>query len=427
MSFYNPDELERFYQIDSTLYKKLDVKRGLRNVDGSGVLAGLTKISSVKGFDKTANGITPVEGELRYRGHLVDDLIDQFKGSACVFEQVAALLLTGTILDTDRLETFKLMLAQKRQVTELMLEHQIKAVPHHNVMNKCQALIASLGQDDKDLDEITLEENIAKAMRIIAVFPNLVAYTYLANFKENPHFVEAKADQKLAHAFLYVLREGGEVSEVERHTLDLCLALHAEHGGGNNSSFTTHVVSSTGANMYAALSAAMGSLSGPLHGGANQKVMEMMDVIKVSVSNWQDKEEIKQVLKAILQKKVGDGSGKIYGLGHAVYTKSDPRAVILKDQAKALAKEKGREAEYALYETIEVLGPEVFYEFKGDSKAICANVDFYSGFVYDCLNIPKEVYTPMFAMARMVGWASHMCEEFVSGRRVIRPGYKFVD
>ena len=264
-------------------------------------------------------------------------------------------------------------------------------------------------------------------MRIIAVFPNLVAYTYLANFKDNPQFIEAKSDQKLAHAFLYVLREGGNVNEVEYHTLDLCLALHAEHGGGNNSSFTTHVVSSTGANMYAALSAAMGSLSGPLHGGANQKVMEMMDVVKDQVSDWQNKDEIKAYLKAILQKKAGDGSGKIYGLGHAVYTKSDPRAVILKDQAKKLAQEKNRLDEFALYEAIEKLGPEVFYELKGEKKIICANVDFYSGFVYDCLNIPKEVYTPMFAMARMAGWASHMCEEFVSGRRVIRPGYKFVD
>ena len=412
--------------INNDLYSEFDVKRGLRNQDGSGVLAGLSKISSVLGSEKSNGTLTPIEGKLKYRGIPIQSLADEPVTRFRRFEKAIYLLLVGQQAGADALDRFAQLVASKRQLSNQIVDHTIKAIPSKNVMNKLQTVVSALYTEDENPENIDPFENFVKSINIISKLPTIVAYAYLSAYKTNATYVLPPMDMSTSEAFLYMLREGRESSDLEKEILDLSLLLHAEHGGGNNSTFTTYVVTSSGTDVYAAITSAIGSLKGPLHGAANKKVMDMMSDIKAHVANWDDVSELREYLGKIIRKETYDRSGKLYGLGHAVYTKSDPRAEILKVKAEELAKEKDRMAEYNLYRLIEEEGPKVFQEVKGSDKVISPNVDFFSGFVYDCLDIPREVYTPLFAMARSAGWCAHRIEEILSGKRVIRPGYKFV-
>ncbi len=414
--------------IEEPIYADYDVKRGLRNKDGSGVIAGLTRISSVIGARQIDGMVERVEGILKYRGIPIEDIINQFNDqSRFCFETVSFLLLTGKMPTAKDLAELKTFFSDHRPIPKDILDNIIKGLPSKDIMNKLQNAVCGLYGFDADPDSNDAFENFLKTLSLTAKFPTIIAYSYLAAHKKNPKFVTPKPDMSLAEGFLYMLSEGKKPSVLEAHILDLCLVLHAEHGGGNNSAFATYVVTSSGSDVYSAITAAIGSLKGPLHGAANSKVMKMIADIKQHLGKeWADLPKLRKYLNAMLQKKAYDQSGKIYGLGHAVYTKSDPRAIILLKRAHLLAKQVKREKELQLYINIAKEGPKEFQKLKGHEKTIAPNVDFYSGFVYDCLGIPKEIYTPIFAMARIVGWASHRIEEILSGKRIIRPGFKYV-
>jgi citrate synthase len=413
--------------VNQDAYKKFEVKRGLRNADGSGVLAGLSHISSVVGFHKIEGDMIPVDGVLKLRGIPLDELISQFKvGERYCFEKVCFLLLVGRLPSTDEFEAFLSYIRDHRELPESVIENVIKGLPSKDIMNKLQTGVAALFGFDESANDLDPLENFFKAARLLAQMPLVIATSYLAAYKDNPTYVTPRPDMSIAEAFLYVLNEGKEPTAEEAHILDICLILHAEHGGGNNSTFATYVVTSSGSDIYSTLAAAIGSLKGPLHGSANKKVMDMMADIKAHVDNWTDRAEVVAYLKKIMNKEAHDKSGKIFGLGHAVYTKSDPRAVVIKALANTFAKERGKEDEMTLYNIISEEGPAVFQEAKGSDKVISPNVDFYSGFVYTCLGIPEEIYTPIFAMSRACGWCAHRIEETLSGKRIIRPGYKFI-
>ena len=413
--------------INESLYSELDVKRGLRNADGSGVLAGLTTISSVTGTTKTDTGMQPADGILKYRGTRLKDLCAQLTSEGRFqFEKTAFLLLVGRLPKPDELQTLVSFMGTHRTLPKRIVSNIIQAVPSPNIMNKLQTTISALYAEDTNPDSLSPYDNFLKSIEIIAKIPTIVAYAYLAYHNPTAKFVEAPDNMSTAEAFLTMLHEGKPPTRLEIDILDLSLVIHAEHGGGNNSSFTAHVVSSSGTDIYSALAAAISSLKGPLHGAANSKVREMMTDIKAHLSDWKNVDQLTAYLTKIINKDAHDKSGKIYGLGHAVYTKSDPRAIILKEQAIELAKAKGREDEYQLYLNIEEHGPKLFQEIKKSNKVISPNVDFFSGFVYDCLGIPQAVYTPMFAMARSAGWCAHRLEEILSGKRIIRPKYQFV-
>ena len=411
--------------IDNQLYGELNVKRGLRNDDGSGVLAGLSRISSVVGVS-TENGVrTPIDGVLKYRGQEISEIVSATKGMD-QFEYVAFLLLTGQEPSKSDRKELQRVLSDDRYLSREVVDHLIRALPSKNIMNKLQTVVSALYTLDSTPETIDPFENFLKSLKIIAKLPVIVAYSYLLAFETNPSLVTPEPEMNTAESLLYMLREGKRPTDFEVDILDLALLLHAEHGGGNNSSFTTYVVTSSASDIYGTITAAIGSLKGPLHGAANKKVMDMMSDIKTHVSDWASVDEVSDYLAKIVRKEVYDQSGKIYGLGHAVYTKSDPRAVILKEQARQLAEQVDRLDEFNLYCLIAEKGPDVFQSIKGSDKVIAPNVDFFSGFVYDCLNIPVAIYTPLFAMARCAGWCSHRIEEILSGRRVIRPAYKFV-
>jgi len=330
----------------------------------------------------------------------------------------------------DELEYFNELLVSNRDLAGNFTNDVILHFPSNDIMNKLARSVLVLYALDKKADDTSVENVLRQSVGLIAKFPSIVAYAYHAR----RHYFKGKdlilrnqnPDYSAAENFLYMLREDGEFTKLEADTLDILLILHAEHGGGNNSSFTVHVVTSSGTDTYSAISAAIGSLKGPLHGGANKSVMAMMKDIKENVRDWEDEEELKNYLKKIIERKAFDGAGVIYGLGHAIYTKSDPRTLILKKKARELAKDKKKMDEFKLYESIEQFTPEVFYEVKKSNKVITANVDFYSGFVYNCLDIPKEMYTPLFAMGRIPGWCAHRIEELISGKKIIRPAYAHV-
>ncbi len=409
--------------IPNEKFVELDVKRGLRNADGSGVLAGLTQVCGVIG---SRAGVA-CDGELTYRGISIEKLAPQLgMHQHNKFEAVCFLLLIGRLPNPEELAWICQEIGKRRQLSDALVAHAIKGLPSTSVMNKLEIAIAALYGEDSDPDTLDPDANFERSLDLIAKFATITAFSYLIQTNPNAKLVNAPATMSQAEAFLYMLREGQAATELEIEILDLCLLLHAEHGGGNNSTFATRVTTSSGTDIYSSIVAGIASLKGPLHGAANKMVMEMMDEIKSQVKNWSDRAEIKAYLAAIFNKTAGDKSGKIYGLGHAVYTKSDPRATVLNKQADQLAQEKGRMDEYQLYLAIAELGPEVFKELKGSDKIIAPNVDFFSGFVYDCLGIPEAVYTPMFAMARISGWCAHRIEEITSGRRIIRPSYKFV-
>lgn len=412
------------------LYAKYNVKRGLRNSDGSGVLVGLTGIGDVHGYIIDEGEAAPVEGRLRYRGIDVKDLVEGFqKEKRFGFEETAFLLLFGRLPKKAELPRFQTLLADNRELPDGFTENMILKAPSKDIMNKLARSVYVCYSYDKNPDDNRVSNVLRQSVELIARFPAMVAYAYQArqHYYHGASLYLHKQSKELSTAenFLSLVRPNKEFTPSEARILDLALVLHAEHGGGNNSTFTIHVVSSTGTDTYSAIGAAVGSLKGPKHGGANHEVMQMMEDIKANVKKWDNDNEVREYLRKILRKEAFDRSGLIYGMGHAVYSLSDPRAILLKSQAKELAKEKNREEEYHLYENIERLGKEVFYEEK-KSKIICANVDFYSGFVYDMLNIPQELHTPLFAVARVAGWAAHRIEELVSGGRIIRPAYKYV-
>lgn len=420
--------------IDKELYNQYNVKRGLRNADFSGVLVGLTNIGNVVGYTKDEQGISiPQHGELYYRGYEISSLARGFQADGRHgFEETAYLLLSGKLPNAEELKEFSDMIKAEQELPFSVSKNLILSLRGKCVMNMLARTVLGLYTDDEEAENYSPENLIKQSISLIARFPVIVAYAYFGmrhSFQRKSLIIRhPKPGLSLAENFLYMLKGSGKYTKLDADLLDLALVLHAEHGGGNNSSFTTRVVSSSQTDTYSAISAALGSLKGGLHGGANIKVIRMMDNIKANVKNWDDENEVDEYLTKMLNKKAFDGTGKIYGIGHAIYTLSDPRCVLLKEKARDLAREAGREDEYNLYESIEKLAPKAFYRYKGsNTKTIAANVDFYSGFIYQCLGIPEELFTPIFAIARVAGWAAHRIEEVTSSSaRIIRPAYKSV-
>lgn len=421
-----------FENIPAHYYSEYNVKRGLRNPDGTGVLAGLTAVGEVHGYVMDEGAKSPIEGSLRYRGIKVGDMVRNCqKEGRYGFEEVVFLLIFGFLPNKEELEKFSATLANNRTLPDNFAEDMILKAPSNNVMNKlARSVLALYSYDDEDPDSIEIKDLLKQSLNLISTFPTLVAYAYAAK----KHYYDHKSlvlhnptpELSIAENFFYMIRPDHKYTKLEAEILDLCLMLHAEHGGGNNSAFAIRVLSSSNTDTYSAVAAAIGSLKGPKHGGANAKTLTQMMEIEQNVKEWDNEEEVLSYLEKILRKEAGDGSGLIYGIGHAVYTLSDPRAVILKECAKKLAKETGREKEFVLYSLIEEKAPQAFYNVKGITDPMPANVDFYSGFIYQMLNIPEELYTPIFAMSRIVGWCAHRIEEVLTGGRIIRPAYKSV-
>lgn len=417
--------------INPDLYKKYDVKRGLRNANGTGVLVGLTRIGDVVGYELKDGEKIAIPGRLIYRGYNVEDLIkDAEQNKQFGFEQCAYLLLFGELPTKEKLERFTSYLGECRILPENFTEDMIMKAPSQDIMNKmARGVLASYSYDD-DPENKSVGNVIRQCIQLIARFSTLAAYGYQAKrryYDNKSMFIHnPKADLSTAESFLRLIRADKSYSRLEAETLDLALILHAEHGGGNNSSLTVHVVSSADTDTYSAIAAAVGSLKGSRHGGANIRVVEMMDELKANVKDWSSEKEVSDYLYKIARKDAYDKSGLIYGMGHAIYTISDPREILLKAKAKELAKEKGCMEEFELYNMIERLAPSIIQEVHNSDKKVCANVDFYSGFVYTMLNIPRELFTPIFAISRIAGWSAHRIEEIVSGGRIYRPAYKNV-
>ena len=419
--------------IPKELFQKMGVKRGLRNDDHSGVLAGLTRVGDVVGYEKNDDGtLTPVPGRLYYRGINVEDLVHGIqKDDRLGFEETAFLLLSGSLPTKDELESFRQLIMET-----MPLEHSatmnIMSLQGKNIMNILARSVLELYIYDEDPDTVSKDNLIRQSINLIAKFPTIIAYAYqvLRHNEQGRSLHVRHPDESLSVAenFLFMMKGHNNYTELDIKILDLALILHADHGGGNNSTFSVRVTSSTETDTYSSIAAGIGSLKGPLHGGANVKVCAMHDDMKANITNWEDVEEVDNYLTKILNKEAFDKSGLIYGIGHAVYRMSDPRAGLLKDMARDLAKEKGLEKEFALLELIEHRSLEMFYKFKGaDAAKTCINVDFYSGFVYKSIGLPEEVFSPLFAMARIVGWTAHRIEELnFSSKRIIRPAYKNV-
>lgn len=422
---------EESFKIEEKLFKEYDVKRGLRNADHTGVLVGLTRVGSVVGYEKVDSKLVAIHGKLIYRGIDINDIVHGCQEEKRFgYDETVFLLLFGRLPLKEELERFTEGMAELRFLPENFNRDMILTMKGKDIMNMLARSILALYTLDERADDISIENILRQSISLIAKFPTIAAYSYhsMQHLIYYDTLTVRYPDKMLSTAenFLYMLK-GNEYTPLEAELLDLCLVLHAEHGGGNNSTFTTRVVSSSGTDTYSAIVAAIGSLKGPLHGGANIEVVNMMADIKNHVKNWSNEEELADYLRKILKKEAHDRSGKIYGFGHAVYTVSDPRALLLKEKARLLSREKGREAEMGLYEAIERIGPEIYYEFKAtQDKLISPNVDFYSGFVYECLKIPKDLFTPLFAISRISGWCAHRLEELVSGRRIIRPAYMAV-
>ena len=412
-------------------YAKHNVKRGLRNADGSGVVVGLTEIGDVHGYIVDEGDTVPVEGRLRYRGLQVNDIVNGFQTDGRYgYEETAFLLLFGRLPLIQELHDFADMLSRKRELPESFTEDMILKAPSPDVMNNLARSVLAYYSYDPNPEDRSLKNIYLQCINLIALFPTMVAYAYQAkrhNYDQESLFIHrSQPDLCTAENFLHLIRPQPVFNRLESELLDLCLVLHAEHGGGNNSAFTIHVVSSTDTDTYSAIAAAIGSLKGARHGGANIKVIEMIKDIKDNVEHWDRDDDVAAYLEKILKKEAFDRTGLIYGLGHSVYTLSDPRAVLLKKKAEQLALEKGKEKELNLYNAIERLAPEVFSAIKSSNKAMAPNVDFYSGFVYELLNIPSPLYTPIFAIARITGWCAHRLEEVVHGGRIMRPAYRNV-
>ncbi|MBQ3054071.1 MAG: citrate/2-methylcitrate synthase [Clostridia bacterium] len=416
------------YDINYNNYPLYNVKRGLRNDDGTGVLAGLTSVGEVRGYIIDDGERVPIEGRLRYRGVDVRKIVNAcYNERRFGYEEVMFLLLYGYLPDKEALNEFYHVLGEMRNLPVSFTEDMIMKAPSKNIMNKLASAVLSMYSYDEEPDATDLNNLIRQSLEIIARLPAIISYAYQTkrHYYDNGSFIlhSPRADYSTAENILHMIRPDSKFTRFEAEVLDLMLILHAEHGGGNNSAFVCRVASSTGTDTYSAIAAAIGSLKGPKHGGANQKVMAMMADIKKNVKDWSNDEEISNYLRRIINKEVGDKSGLVYGMGHAVYSLSDPRAVMLKTKAKELAIEKGCMKEFALYDAIERLTPDIFAEIKKNNKVICANVDLYSGLVYTMLDIPEDLFTPLFAVARCVGWCAHRIEE-ISNSKIIRPAYK---
>ncbi len=418
-------------RIDPAAFSRYDIKRGLRNNDGTGVLVGLTQIGDVHGYIVDEKEKVPVEGRLRYRGFNIKDLTDGFiKEKRFGFEEIVFLLLFGELPKKEELADFTTLLGSQRNLPDGFTEDMILKAPSNNIMNKlARSVLAAYSYDDNP-DEQTVENYLRQSIQLIAWFPTMVAYAFQAkeHYYNNKTLVIHSPDpsKSTSENLLMLIRADRKYTPLEAELLDLALVLHAEHGGGNNSTFTIHLISSADTDTYSAVAAAVGSLKGAKHGGANIKVLRMMEDIKKNVANWDNEKEVADYLGKIIRKETFDRTGLIYGMGHAVYTYSDPRAVILKGKAEELAKEKDASAEFNLYTLVEKLTPEVFNREKNSTKVISANVDFYSGFVYSLLGIPDDLYTPIFAIARIAGWSAHRIEELINGGRIMRPAYKHI-
>ena len=419
------------YKIDPELYTQYDVKRGLRDINGNGVVAGLTNISTIKVIDSGDGMPNHGDGKLYYRGIDVEDIVAGFiKEKRFGFEETVYLLLFGKMPSEHELAEFKKILADFRELPSNFMRDVIMKAPTDNMMNTLAKSVLALYSYDDKANNISVPNVLRQSIELITLFPVLAVYAYhayrYARLGGDLFIHSPKPELSIAENILYMLREDGKYTELEARILDLALVLHAEHGGGNNSTFTVHVVSSSGTDTYSAIAAALGSLKGPKHGGANIKVAMMFDDMKQNVKDWTDEEEVKNYLRKLLNKEAFDKAGLIYGMGHAVYSQSDPRAKVFKGFVESLSSEKGRHEEFALYSLVERLAPEVIAEERRIYKGVCANVDFYSGFVYRMLGIPDELFTPLFATARISGWSAHRIEELINSNKIIRPAYKAI-
>ncbi|MBE6703394.1 MAG: citrate synthase [Ruminococcaceae bacterium] len=419
------------YQIPSATFDNYRVKRGLREPDGTGVMAGVTRICNAHGYIIDEGERTPVDGRLYYRGYRMSDLCENFvKENRFGFAECCYLLFFGHLPTAPQLERFTTLLDRYARLPARFDEDILMKAPSPSIMNKMATGVLSLYAYDDNPDETSLSNMIRQSMQLVARLPVIAAHTYAVyrnvygGHSLNLH--NPKDGLATAENFLRMLRPDKQYTEEEARLLDLCLVIHAEHGGGNNSSFACRVLSSSGTDTYSAIGAAIGSLKGPRHGGANLKVQEMFDCIKENVRDPKDDEEMMNYLSMILRGEANDHTGLIYGMGHAIYTKSDPRAVMLKKHARKLAEKKGYGDDFALLESIERLTPEVFRRYKGTNKEMCANVDLYSGLIYRMLNIPTCMYTPLFAIARVSGWCAHRIEEYTTAKKIIRPAYKCI-
>lgn len=418
--------------IDPSNYDKYDVKRGLRDSNGKGVLTGLTEISEVNSVIEDENGNrTPIPGELFYRGYSIEDLVNGFiHDKHYGFEEVSYLLLMGDLPNQEQFEEFNQLLGYYRTLPDTFVRDIIMKAPSRNIMNALSKEVLTLYSYDEKAEDTSVPNVLRQCIQLIALLPVLAVYSYQAfNYFHNKQSLFIHSPQphlSTAENILYMLRPDSQYTKLEAKLLDMALVLHAEHGGGNNSTFTTHVVTSSGTDTYAAIAAALCSLKGPKHGGANIKVVKMFNHIKKHVTDYNDKEQIRDYLIKILNKEAFDKSGLIYGMGHAIYTISDPRARVFKGFVKSLSEEKGRQAEYQLYNNVEEIAAELIMQRRKTDKKISANVDFYSGFVYSMLDLPTKLYTPLFAIARVSGWSAHRLEELVNPSKIIRPAYQNV-
>lgn len=425
------NKLKEYSAVDPSLYEKFHVKRGLRKSDGTGVTAGITKICNVHGYLMNEGEVEPIPGELIYRGYNINDLVSNVeKEGRYGFEEVVYLLLFGNLPSKTELESFRKYLAESRELPDNFAEDMILKAPSRNIMNKMSRSVLALYSYDDNGEDTSLESEMNKAVNLIAKLPVIMTFAYQVQqrhyYNKSMIIHPCRNEEGTAQTILSLLRRDREYTPEEAHLLDILLMIHAEHGGGNNSTFTCRVLTSSGTDAYSAYAAAIGSLKGPKHGGANIKVAQMMDDFRNNISNWEDDTEVSNYIRKTILRETNDGSGLIYGMGHAVYTLSDPRAVILKRKAFELAQGTEFEKEFMLIDAIERLTPQVFREIKGEGKTICANVDLYSGFVYKMLGIPHDLFTPLFAVARMAGWSAHRMEEMMTGGRIIRPAYKAV-
>ena len=427
------ESIKRTTNIKKELFAEMSVKRGLRNDDGSGVLAGLTRVGDVVGYEKKPEGgLKAIPGKLLYRGLDVEELVHGIQEENRLgFEETAYLLLSGGLPTSEELELFRNVIMKT-----MPLDHRttmsILSLKGNNIMNILARSVLELYIFDENPDDISKDNLIRQSINLIAKFPTIIAYAYQVlrhnKMGRSLHIRHPHENKSVAENFIYMMKGKDNYTDLEVKILDLALILHAEHGGGNNSTFSVRVVSSTETDTYSAIAAGIGSLKGPLHGGANIEVKGMLDDLKKNVNNWEDVGEVDNYLLRVLKKEAHDKTGLIYGIGHAVYTISDPRAGLLKEMARDLAREKGREKEFALMELVEERAIKTFMDFKGEgAKQTCINVDFYTGFVYDAIGLPEEVFTPLFAMARIVGWTAHRIEELnFTSKRIIRPAYKNV-
>jgi citrate synthase len=425
------EEYRKNNHIDPDDFIRYEVKRGLRNADGTGVVAGVTQIANVRGYYIQDGERQPMPGQLIYRGIDISELIHGFTAEGRFgYAETAYLLLMGALPTPEQLHNFEAFLDANHDLPRMFTEDMILKAPSPDVMNKlCRGVLALYSYDDTP-EDMTLSSELRRAMILIARTPQIVAHAYAAkkHYYDNDslYLHRPQPGLSMAENFLWSVRHDNQFTPEEARLLDLCMVLHAEHGGGNNSAFSCRVLTSTGTDLYSAIAAAVGSLKGPKHGGANKKVMEMFQFIEDGVKDWADEEEVSAYIGKLLDREAGDRSGLIYGMGHAVYTLSDPRAVILRKFARSLAEKKGMLEELELYESVERLAPQVMAS-RGQKKVLSANVDMFSGFVYKMMGIPEELYTPLFAMSRMTGWCAHRLEEmFTPGARIIRPAYKAV-